>query len=165
MVKVVAYLGRMGKLRQKVQNQLSALGKRGSRIRKWKGTTDLDAKSLTKSWQSYTVLILAMGAMLFTAVSYGRMATAFPVAGSTYAYSTHGLHPVAGFLTGWGMLLELVLVPPIRPLFLPLRAAFRFAPHPAKHSLDQRNQFLHNKRLDDVIICPIPNPTDSIFNT
>jgi len=35
---------------------------------KWKRTTDLDAKSITKSWQSYTVLILAMGAMLFFGV-------------------------------------------------------------------------------------------------
>jgi peptidyl-prolyl cis-trans isomerase D len=58
----------MGKLRQKVQKQLSALGKKGSRMLKWKRTTDLDAKSITKSWQSYTVLILAMGAMLFFGV-------------------------------------------------------------------------------------------------
>jgi peptidyl-prolyl cis-trans isomerase D len=35
---------------------------------KWKRTTDLDAKSITKSWPSYFVLILAMGAMTFFGV-------------------------------------------------------------------------------------------------
>lgn len=35
---------------------------------KWRRTTELDAKSMAKSWQSYTVLILAMGAMLFFGV-------------------------------------------------------------------------------------------------
>lgn len=58
----------MGKLRQKVQKQLLALGKKGSRMLKWKRTTDLDAKSITKSWPSYFVLILAMGAMTFFGV-------------------------------------------------------------------------------------------------
>ncbi len=35
---------------------------------KWRRTTELDAKSMARSWQSYAVLILAMGAMLFFGV-------------------------------------------------------------------------------------------------
>jgi len=66
--------------------------------------------------------LAAMAAMLFTAVSYGRMATAFPVAGSTYSYSTRGLHPIAGFLAGWGILLDYVLVPLLSTIFVSLTA-------------------------------------------
>jgi putrescine importer len=66
--------------------------------------------------------IAAMAAMLFTAVSYGRMATAFPLAGSTYSFSSQGLHPIAGFLAGWGMLLDYVLVPLLSTIFVSLTA-------------------------------------------
>ena len=66
--------------------------------------------------------LAAMGAMIFTAVSYGRMASAFPVAGSTYTFSTHGLHPIAGFLAGWVMLLDYVLVPLLSTIFVSLTA-------------------------------------------
>jgi len=44
--------------------------------------------------------LVAMGAMLPTALSYGKMAAAFPVAGSTYTYAQQALHPVLGFLAG-----------------------------------------------------------------
>jgi len=37
---------------------------------KWKKTTDLDARSFFKSWQSYTVLVLAVGAMTFFGVCH-----------------------------------------------------------------------------------------------
>lgn len=66
--------------------------------------------------------LAAMVAMLFTAMSYGRMATAFPVAGSTYAYSGQGLHPIAGFFAGWGILLDYVLVPLLSTIFVSLTA-------------------------------------------
>jgi amino acid transporter len=66
--------------------------------------------------------VAAMAAMLFTAISYGRMATAFPVAGSTYSYSSQGLHPIAGFLAGWGMMLDYVLVPLLSTIFVSLTA-------------------------------------------
>jgi amino acid transporter len=57
------------------------------------------------------VYLIAMVAVSFTAVSYGRMAAAFPEAGSTYAYATKALHPVAGFLAGWIMILDYILMP------------------------------------------------------
>ncbi|MDR0853200.1 MAG: APC family permease [Clostridiales Family XIII bacterium] len=57
---------------------------------------------------SYAV---AMVAMLFTAASYGKMAGAFPVAGSTYSYTQRGLNTKLGFFAGWGIYLDYVLVP------------------------------------------------------
>jgi len=57
------------------------------------------------------VYLIAMIAISFTAVSYGRMAAAFPEAGSTYAYASHALHPVAGYLAGWVMILDYLLMP------------------------------------------------------
>jgi amino acid transporter len=50
-------------------------------------------------------------AMTFTALSYAQMSRAFPVAGSVYSYAGRGLHPVAGFLGGWLILLDYILVP------------------------------------------------------
>lgn len=55
--------------------------------------------------------LVALVAMLFTASSYGHMASAFPVAGSTYSYTQKGLHPYLGFIAGWSMFLDYVLVP------------------------------------------------------
>ncbi|HET9321675.1 MAG TPA: APC family permease [Bryobacteraceae bacterium] len=57
------------------------------------------------------VYLIAMFAISFTAVSYGRMAAAFPEAGSTYAYASRALHPVAGYLAGWVMILDYLLMP------------------------------------------------------
>ena len=55
--------------------------------------------------------IVAMIAMLFTASSYEKMASAFPYAGSTYSYSQEAIHPNAGFVAGWAMYMDYVLVP------------------------------------------------------
>ena len=57
------------------------------------------------------VYLLAMVAMTFTALSYGRMAMAFPEAGSTYAYAAKALHPAAGYFAGWAMILDYVFLP------------------------------------------------------
>lgn len=57
------------------------------------------------------VYLIAMLAISFTAVSYGRMASAFPEAGSTYAYASRALHPIAGYLAGWVMILDYLLMP------------------------------------------------------
>jgi amino acid transporter len=67
--------------------------------------------------------LLAMGAMLFTAASYGKMAQAFPAAGSTYTYAQQALHPYVGFLAGWSMILDYVLVPLLSAVFVSLTAA------------------------------------------
>src|SRR5215467_14378008 len=47
-----------------------------------------------------TAILIAMVAMLFTAVSYGRMARVYPSAGSAYTYVGRELHPALGYLTG-----------------------------------------------------------------
>jgi amino acid transporter len=56
-------------------------------------------------------ILLAMLAMVLTAVSYGRMAALYPSAGSAYAYVGHGLNPSLGFLAGWAMLLDYLVIP------------------------------------------------------
>src|SRR5579862_9113410 len=50
--------------------------------------------------------LVAMVAMLFTAMSYGKMSGAFPSAGSTYTYASKALNPHIGFLAGWSMILD-----------------------------------------------------------
>jgi amino acid transporter len=49
--------------------------------------------------------------MFFTAMSYAAMSKAFPLAGSVYTYAHRGLHEFAGFLAGWLILLDYILVP------------------------------------------------------
>jgi amino acid transporter len=55
--------------------------------------------------------IIGMVAMMFTALSYAQMARAFPMAGSVYTYTGRGIAPPVGFLAGWVILLDYVLVP------------------------------------------------------
>ncbi|AVK03930.1 MULTISPECIES: APC family permease [Pseudomonas aeruginosa group] len=50
-------------------------------------------------------------AMLFTALSYGRMAAAFPVAGSAYTYVRKAISPALGFIAGWAVLLDYLFLP------------------------------------------------------
>jgi amino acid transporter len=49
--------------------------------------------------------------MFFTAMSYAAMSRAFPLAGSVYTYAQRGLHEIAGFFSGWLILLDYILVP------------------------------------------------------
>src|SRR5438094_2707791 len=58
-----------------------------------------------------TLILIGMVAMLFTALSYGRMANAYPSAGSAYAYVSREIHPAAGYLTGWSMMFDYVMNP------------------------------------------------------
>ncbi|MFB9238649.1 APC family permease [Plantactinospora siamensis] len=55
--------------------------------------------------------VIGMVAMMFTALSYSQMARAFPMAGSVYSYAGRGIAPPVGFLAGWVILLDYVLVP------------------------------------------------------
>jgi amino acid transporter len=54
---------------------------------------------------------IGMVAMMFTALSYSQMSRAFPMAGSVYSYAGRGIAPPVGFLSGWLILLDYVLVP------------------------------------------------------
>lgn len=56
--------------------------------------------------------------MLFTAYSYTHMVKAYPVAGSAYAYVNKAVQPHVGFLTGWVMLMDYLLMPMICYLLL-----------------------------------------------
>jgi amino acid transporter len=55
--------------------------------------------------------VVGMVAMMFTALSYSQMVRAFPMAGSVYSYAGRGIAPPVGFLAGWVILLDYVLVP------------------------------------------------------
>lgn len=57
------------------------------------------------------VYLIGMIAMVFTAFSYATLSQAFPVSGSVYGYTSHGLGKAPGFITGWTMLLDYLLVP------------------------------------------------------
>src|SRR5260370_33980873 len=58
-----------------------------------------------------TAVLIAMFAMLFTAISYGRMARAYPSAGSAFTYVGQEIHPALGYVTGWGMVMDYLLNP------------------------------------------------------
>ena len=58
-----------------------------------------------------TTILIAMVAMLFTAVSYGRMARVYPSAGSAYTYVGKEIHPLAGYVVGWSILMDYILNP------------------------------------------------------
>jgi len=58
-----------------------------------------------------TSILIAMVAMLFTAVSYGRMASVYPLAGSAFSYVGRSINPAIGFLAGWGMVMDYMLNP------------------------------------------------------
>src|SRR5699024_12480308 len=55
--------------------------------------------------------LFALVAMLFTASSYGVMAGSFPKAGSTYSYTSQAIHPNVGFVAGWAILLDYLMMP------------------------------------------------------
>ena len=54
---------------------------------------------------------VGMVAMMFTALSYAEMSRAFPMAGSVYSYAGRGIAAPIGFLSGWMILLDYVLIP------------------------------------------------------
>ena len=54
---------------------------------------------------------VALVAMFFTAASYAQMVQAYPLAGSVYNYAGRSLGPSIGFVVGWAMILDYILVP------------------------------------------------------
>src|SRR5580658_5205019 len=73
-------------------------------------------QSLGFVWQASNGLIvlayvLATICMYFTAKSYAVMTEAVPSAGSIYGYARHALGPFAGFIGGWMILLDYLLIP------------------------------------------------------
>ncbi|MBF8778134.1 APC family permease [Pseudomonas fulva] len=58
-----------------------------------------------------TAYLLTLGAMLFTAYSYGRMVQAHPYSGSVYTYTRKAFGACAGFMAGWTLLLDYIFLP------------------------------------------------------
>lgn len=50
-------------------------------------------------------------AMTFTGISYMRMVKVYPVAGSVYSYAQRSINPYIGFLGGWAILMDYLLMP------------------------------------------------------
>ncbi len=73
-------------------------------------------------------LLSAMVAMTATAVSFGRMATVYPSAGSVYTYVTRGFNSRIGFVIGWAMFLEYLFQPLQNSLYAALTIQ-RLLPH------------------------------------
>lgn len=74
-----------------------------------------------------TAILMAMVAMLFTSISYGRMARAYPHGGSAFLYVGKEIHSSLGYLTGWCLVMDYVLNPLICTIWCS-RAAMNFVP-------------------------------------
>jgi putrescine importer len=74
-----------------------------------------------------SVILLAMVAMLFTSVSYGRMARAYPHGGSAFLYVGREIHASLGYLTGWCLIMDYVINPLICTIWCS-HAAINFVP-------------------------------------
>jgi amino acid transporter len=74
-----------------------------------------------------TVVLVALIGMMITAVSYGRMAVVYPMAGSAYSYVARTINPHLGFFTGWAMFLDYLLIPLISAI-IPALALQRLLP-------------------------------------
>jgi amino acid transporter len=74
-----------------------------------------------------TTILIAMIAMLFTAISYGRMARAYPSAGSAFTYVGQEINPALGYVTGWSMVMDYLLNPMICIIWISQQAHV-FAP-------------------------------------
>jgi putrescine importer len=75
-----------------------------------------------------TTVLIAMFAMMLTAVSYGRMASVYPSAGSAYTFVSRGLHVNLGFMAGWAMILDYLILPIVSTVYAALTLT-RIVPH------------------------------------
>lgn len=64
-----------------------------------------------------TAILLAMFAMMLTAISYGRLALVHPSAGSAFTYVGTEINPAVGFVTGWSMVLDYIVNPMLNVIF------------------------------------------------
>ncbi|MET9623708.1 APC family permease [Streptomyces sp. NPDC006464] len=74
----------------------------------------LDAKSHGAVALVYLVATVAMG---FTAFSYAQMVRVAPQAGSVFTYARKGLGEGPGFIAGWMVMLDYLLIPAVAYLF------------------------------------------------
>ena len=78
-----------------------------------------------------TAYLFALVALLFTALSYGKMSAMFPVVGSAYTYTRQAIDSRVGFLVGWAVLLDYFFLPMVIWLIGAAFLAYRFpgVPH------------------------------------
>ena len=62
--------------------------------------------------------LVALIVMVFTAISYGKIAGAIPSAGSAYTYVRESMHPNLGFMVGWTSLIDYMLLPMVNCLII-----------------------------------------------
>src|SRR5947209_18017236 len=74
-----------------------------------------------------TAVLIAMVGMVFTAISYGRIARLYPAAGSAYTYVSKGIHPYLGFIAGWSMFMDYMFIPIICAIFAAITANHIFS--------------------------------------
>jgi putrescine importer len=79
------------------------------------------ANNISKGHAATSILI-AMVAMIFTAMSYGRMANRYPAAGSAYTYVGKGIHPYLGLIAGWSMFMDYLFIPILCIIFSSIAA-------------------------------------------
>jgi putrescine importer len=64
-----------------------------------------------------TTILIAMCAMMLTAWSYGRLAALYPSAGSAYTYVGRAFDQRLGFVVGWAMFLDYLIIPVINTIY------------------------------------------------
>lgn len=71
-------------------------------------------------------LVFALGAVVlsFTALSYAQMCKEVPEAGSVYAYARYSMGDAVGFLAGWMVLLDYLLIPALMFVFCGVSLSF-----------------------------------------
>ena len=57
------------------------------------------------------VYVVGVACMIFTALSYRKMAKRYPIAGSVYAYVNKATNPHIGFLAGWLIMMDYLFAP------------------------------------------------------
>ncbi|HVW68320.1 MAG TPA: amino acid permease, partial [Steroidobacteraceae bacterium] len=78
-----------------------------------------------------TAYLVTTVAMVFTACSYAHLVRAFPSAGSAYAYARGTFGERAGFMVGWALLLDYLLLPAINYLVIAVYVHAQFPAIPA----------------------------------
>lgn len=71
--------------------------------------------NMTHGMLALTYLVATV-AMVLTALSYSEMSKAYPIAGSAYSYAQRSINPHIGFLAGWAILMDYLLLPMINYL-------------------------------------------------
>ncbi len=86
--------------------------------------------NMTHGMLSLTYAVATV-AMVLTALSYSQMVKAYPVAGSVYTYVQRSMNPHLGFLAGWAILMDYLLLPMINYLLAAIFLAPVFPGVPA----------------------------------